>query len=1111
MTPQGTFDKLRPICVAITKRHSIEDIRRLSDELENSDKGDIERLHEYILFPLRYILKLPPNQKPSQETCEATVKCITQVIEFCSVSKWELLQDLLTHLTVLISCPTNYGQVNTTSEELKTAIVSCIKTLIKQSPWSVSCHIYKDNFLPALGHCISILLSLAEREKLRDLRIQAMQCVLCLAQYEELLSSDQSHQVSDVFASFLPGIAISMCRIATGDSKQGISVISNAINVWSKVVTMVMSDVSLEWLSSNTNKTPALSKTDRTVEKRNDNSQTKSDSKSTESGRELRVRRTTDWVKNTGQKLNILISKMVILRSNSSWKIRLAMMEFAESLLLHCTRSLSDSVSSLLEVLVGLVGDEYPQVAMATQTALEKFSASHLHEESKTLVEILEENLHNLMTSLPRLMRTSDDSHKLSTLNLVLGYLKLLGNKVNILLYSVSHLKRLSTALIQVLELDTCDVKIVEEKTPLSEVSPVATVFMTSSSETTSPTQQHYLYRRKKYFKHFRDDKIYDILIQICRLLGFYGDIQLLMDHFVDKFRESGSQRKQAILIINEILMGATGEQVPKTWKITETETKRTQNKDINMESIVRALLEEYISPPNWNLQTSNQSEILPSKKSISDRLLVMSQERAGLSLGTLHNNILQICLLLEGISTFAKVLGSDFNLLLIQSLYPVFEKIGDETAVISQTAYGTLIDICTSCNYQSIAHLIRENSDYLVDAISHNLRHLDWNPKSPDVLKVMLQYGNADILPLTQDIIDEILDSLDQHYDQRAVLFMKVLHTLVCAIARWFPYTKDQTEPTESNIEDGENLRYAPEDKKRTSQSLEEFILEYIRQKTIADGEITDGEGEEEMEEPKEGAKKDVNEDAESDSDLNEADMKAELPLHINVIKQILERCLHFLSSKNPRLRLLVLDVVKHSVLVLQQMEDELLPLVHKIWPPMIQRFVDEEQFVTIKAFQTLLTMGKVSGDFIKRRVVKDVLPKLVNFLEKQATISIKSGPAYKHTIGYKQQLSILSGIGQLCIQLDIGCNECTTIANACLPYLSVKQPISLQQAAIDVFECLITTEPDMIWLLLSDTYTPSPVLEPPSQGFQHIKFAGTDQEKNEYAKNVGRLLKKL
>lgn len=67
-----------------------------------------------------------------------------------------------------------------------------------------------------------------------------------------------------------------------------------------------------------------------------------------------------------------------------------------------------------------------------------------------TFTDVLSENLHSLATSLPRLMRTSDDQKKLFVLNVFLGYLKILGLLVSVVLNSAAHLERISKALMQV-------------------------------------------------------------------------------------------------------------------------------------------------------------------------------------------------------------------------------------------------------------------------------------------------------------------------------------------------------------------------------------------------------------------------------------------------------------------------------------------------------------------------------------------------------------------------------------------------------------------------------------------------------------------------------------
>ncbi len=105
------------------------------------------------------------------------------------------------------------------------------------------------------------------------------------------------------------------------------------------------------------------------------------------------------------------------------------------------------------------------------------------------------------------------------------------------------------------------------------------------------------------------------------------------------------------------------------------------------------------------------------------------------------------------------------------------------------------------SCGYESIPDLLSSNADYLVESISSGLRHLDMSPKTPLVLKVTLQHSNADMLPLLQDTIDEILVTLDEYHKDLAPMMIDVLKTLVVAIIRWFPEEKVPGCTSTSNL----------------------------------------------------------------------------------------------------------------------------------------------------------------------------------------------------------------------------------------------------------------------------------------------------------------------
>lgn len=110
-----------------------------------------------------------------------------------------------------------------------------------------------------------------------------------------------------------------------------------------------------------------------------------------------------------------------------------------------------------------------------------------------------------------------------------------------------------------------------------------------------------------------------------------------------------------------------------------------------------------------------------------------------------LNSNIWQLCIQLEGVAGFAQALGHRFRPLLMTSLYPVLEKAGEETLVVSQTALSSMLAIAKACSFQSFKELINENSDYLLNDISLNLQRLSQHPQ------VMMEQhmNNSPCLPL--------------------------------------------------------------------------------------------------------------------------------------------------------------------------------------------------------------------------------------------------------------------------------------------------------------------------------------------------------------------------
>ncbi|XP_024598864.1 TELO2-interacting protein 1 homolog isoform X3 [Neophocaena asiaeorientalis asiaeorientalis] len=1025
-TPEEAFGVLRPICVQLTKTQTVENVERLQAQLQVVSDSALQELQQYILFPLRFTLKTPGPKR--EHLIQSVVECITVVLSSTCVKEQELLQELFSELSACLYSP-NSQKPAAVSEELKLAVVQGLSALMHSAYGDIILTIYEPSILPRLGFAVSLLLGLAEQEKSKQIKMAALKCLQVLLfqcecqDHPRSLDELEQKQLGDLFASFLPGLSTTLTRIITGDFKQGHSIVVSSLKVFYKTVSFIMADEQLRRVSEVREK-PA-------VEHR---------------VAELLVHREANWVKNTGDRLTVLIKKIIECVSvHPHWKVRLEVIDFVEALLLKCSQSLVESAGPLLKALVSLVNDESPDVQAQCNKILRRFADEKVVVGSRAFADILSENLHSLATSLPRLMNSQDDQGRLSTLSLLLGYLKLLGPKVNFVLNSVAHLQRLSKALIQVLELDVADVKIVEERHWNSE-------HLSTSPETSASRPWAQMQRR--YFRFFTDERVFLLLRQVCQLLGFYGNLYLLVDPFMELYHESVVYRKQAAMILNELVVGAAG------LGVENVHEKHIKTNPEELREIVTSILEEYTSQENWYLVTCLEAE------EVGEELTMMQSGIQALTSGahtcqatssptfskpspticSMNSNIWQICIQLEGIGHFAHALGKDFRLLLMSALYPVLEKAGDQTLLISQAAISTMMDICQACGYDSLQQLINQNSDYLVNGISLNLRHLSLHPHTPKVLEVMLQNSDASLLPLVADVVQDVLATLDQFYDKRTASFVSVLHALLAALAQWFPDAGHLGQLQEQSVgEEGSHLSQRPASLEKglenttTAEDIEQFVLNYLKEKDVADGNVSDFDNEEEEQ-------SDPPEVDENDTDPS---VQPPLPVQIQIATDVMERCIHLMSDKNLKIRLKVLDVLDLCVVVLQSHKNQLLPLAHRAWPSLVHRLTNDDPLAVLRAFKVLRTLGGKCGDFLRNRFCKDVLPKLAGSLVSQAPISARAGPVYFYTLAFKLQLAVLQGLGPLCERLDLGEGDLNKVADACLIYLSAKQPVKLQEAA--------------------------------------------------------------
>ncbi|XP_055864819.1 TELO2-interacting protein 1 homolog [Biomphalaria glabrata] len=1076
----AAINVLCPVTIQLLKEPSVQHAKALTKALEEIDVRVIQELQTYIIFPLEAGLR-DKNVSESLllNLCEASYTVFTKSRVLSIKIFYQLYTTILTILSKSrLQVPAKL------SEESETALIKTIMLMLQASDENVLSEFYSINYIHILAQQITVLINIAKLDKSRELQKLALNCILQFMQEGTKYGEVNAVKLGDVFAHCLPGIVTGMVLVVTGSSNQGQAVFVKAISVCCRLLTLTLCD---KWLQNS-------------QEQIEQNKQKGKDPKDSVDAqlKSLYVERSQSWVKSTSNHLGPVIDAICGLVSNSHWRVRQTVVDFAQQLLMTCSSSLSDHVPKLLESLVGLIHDSYQAVAQKAMSALEAFKASQLGQPGqKTLTEILEENIFNLAASLPRLMKFCEEENKLHLIHLLQGYITLLGSNVSGFIHSSPHLKRLCLVLVQVLEMETTDVRVVEERGSLLHTVPE--VFTESGSL--------HVWRPCKYFKHFRDDAVYKGLMNVCRLLGQYGNIYILVDHMLELYQESVVYKLAAVLAINEMVFGAS---------LQDKEMGRIKDLQI-LKDVIKMLIDEYLSQSNLKLIsdiTACHKQSAPTSTSTS--LVIVGRydpfSQKEITIANRNRIILLTCLYMEGLGKFATALGKDFQVHLIRGLYPLVENLGHENLYLSSTAYSSLVEVALASGHSSLDQLIRDNADYLVTCVSQRLRHFDQHYRAPRTICVMLRYCSKELLYLISNNITQLFESLDDNYTHHLMLFMPVLLELVRAIGRWFPpVSSDKEKPS---IQAEHSLDH---------QAVISCVTEYMKDKMTVHGYFTDADARdlsckshqertlEDIEADMLQLQNEVKEKGDTEDMMEEEEEepgKNEPPKHVQIVLEVFKRVRNLMLCKEPNLRVMALDVVCQSCQDLCDHERELLPQLHQLWPSLVSVFRQEEKFIIVKALKTLLILSKLSGDFMRLRIMKEIVPGISSYMEKQAKISFDSRSQYLYSSNYKLQLCVLSSLGELAHNLQLEGNDLSALVNICLPYLSDRQPQSLQQAALDSFYYFCLLEPDALWYTLNCTYSPTQ-LTPPGPEFAPFKFPVSTESKS-FAKNITFLLEK-
>ena len=417
-SPQQTalFQKLKPLCIKVSDyalrikpNTTSRDLQSALSDLHSSLLAIDNRslltpaMGDYIFFPLSHILRR--KNEWSDSVLESTLKCVNVLLQTSWSSNLALpmFEQFCLMLVIIIE-----GKGKEQSEDVKGVAAECLVSLFLAAERSVNEDLEFEEAMkgaklrPLMGHTATAILDVLLKEALLSLRLDAIKALDLL--YNSLLGDGQ------IVAGFLPFTVSTISRtLSSSASNLNHKLIVSLLDLLRKTLSQVLDDGLIP------HPRPAGLKEMYYIEM------------------------TESWYNATkGQVKIALESFFPLVRTHSHPIVRESAIRLCESLLVHCSRTLENCQSLLVETVVMLQSDDFPSVRNAAMETLSRLRANV--KVKKILGERLEEALYDWCLALPRTMRSNDDAAKVNLLRRIMVAVNQFSNDNGAILSSIQSL-----------------------------------------------------------------------------------------------------------------------------------------------------------------------------------------------------------------------------------------------------------------------------------------------------------------------------------------------------------------------------------------------------------------------------------------------------------------------------------------------------------------------------------------------------------------------------------------------------------------------------------------------------------------------------------------------
>lgn len=803
---------------------------------------------------------------------------------------------------------------------------------------------------------------------------------------------------------------------------------------------------------------------------------------------------TAAWLRYTLDSVAALLASLSSLTRHESPLVRSAFVDLLAAVAKDCTLGMSERLVGPLEGLLVLAGDDWEQVSEPARAAVRAAMATQSI--TPAAISLIARITRSKMTSLPNLLRKRDERGVERSARAVRVALGLLATSSSSAQESgvgaLGGIERWSWSLLGALELSRVSSNRRGDEHGMSQAWITGRALVGEDGPVAARMHEW----PPLALRNVKDAATIVELERLWSAIGSFSAASGTGAAVVDLFLGTAmgpwwleSTSPSALLVLDGILHG-----------FGKVDSSKAQRKLVK--GIVRSVL-DLLDQMDDELEPAKSAptpgdaageDVLQRMNDESAAVIVEHQRGVSLTPGLdalqpvatanlpqeareSHKNLL-VCLSLRLLATCAELLGSAFQPHLLQGLYHILAYLSPSThQLVRSHAQQALALVSDSTSYASPQNLVLANVDYVVNSVSQRLSVARLDPAAPLVLVEMIRLVGQPIVPMVQDLVEDVFEALDDYHGYEEVTvglwavldaLMKVMAEDVSALPALLEETGAASRPDAERdwaaFVDWFNKRHDDPAEEEAGADLPQTNPREPFKSTAAPVDDNDAGGFPEQ-------------------DADKLETPATRPQF--VAAQIIAKALFFLSHSSPFLRSRVLSLVASAVPLLTSpsspddpsstRQGDLLPVIHRSWPYILNRLADTEPYVVLAAADLIEALATHCGQFMSRRILDDVWPRFVSLVEKQQVLDRQSAIAGQspYTTSHRLYKSVLVTMRQVAKHVPVKDEVVWDQAMLFRRFLDSKLELELQNAAVAMYRDLAVVNPDTVWIVLQGAVT--------------------------------------